>query len=44
MDYCKYHPNVLEPLFHEFKATVEVHHPIMVLMILRRAFHYPDKE
>jgi hypothetical protein len=43
MDYCKYHPNVLEPLFDEFKATGEVHH-IMVLMILRRAFHYPDKE
>jgi len=40
----KCHPKVLEPLFHELEATVEVHHPIMVLMILRRAFHYPDKE
>jgi hypothetical protein len=34
----KCHPKVLEPLFHEFKATVEVHHPIMVLMILRGLF------
>lgn len=33
----KCHPKVLEPLFHEFEATVEVH-PIMVLMILRGLF------
>jgi hypothetical protein len=37
MDYCKYLPKVLESLF-PIKATVEVHHPIMVLMILRGRF------
>jgi hypothetical protein len=37
MDYCKYHPKVLESLF-PIKATVEVHHPIMVLLILRGRF------
>jgi hypothetical protein len=43
MDYCKYHPKVLEPLF-PIKATVEVHYPIMVLMILRGRFQLSYKE
>ena len=39
----KCHPKVLEPLF-PIKATVEVHHPIMVLMILRGRFQLSYKE